>query len=171
MLGLLRHCKSFEILMIRGISDGLFCDDARFGAMRRAECMGEERVGAVRPKAGRTIIGVGMERKDRLFLVVLDAHILDAGVVLLVDVLEHVCRLLGAVDQLLELRWNRVGEVGGRVIRVVAELAVLGVGIVFLDHGLALRVGDLAGVCRYRNAACVAEEVLHIIGEDVVDVE
>ena len=110
-----------------------------------------------------------MERKDRLFLVVLDAHVLDAGVVLLVDVLEHVCRLLGAVDQLLELRWNRVGEVGGRVIRVVAELAVLGVGIVFLDHGLALRVGDLAGVCRYRNAACVAEEVLHIIGEDVVD--
>ena len=54
-----------------------------------------------------------------------DAHVFHTDVILLVDALEHVGRLLGAVHQFLELRRNRVGEVGSRIIRIVAELASL----------------------------------------------
>lgn len=63
----------------------------------------------------------------------LDAHVFHTDVVLLVDTLEHVGRLLGAVHQFLEFRRNSIGKVGSGVIRVVAELAIIGVGGVFLE--------------------------------------
>lgn len=110
-----------------------------------------------------------MERKDRLFLVVFDVYVFDVGVVFFVDVFEYVCWFFGVVDQFLEFCWNCVGEVGGCVIRVVVEFVVFGVGIVFFDHGFVFCVGDLVGVCCYWNVVCVVEEVLYIIGEDVVD--
>lgn len=95
--------------------------------MRRAECI--RKVGAVRPKAGRTIIGSwNGKRKDRLFLVVLDASCprrrcrTSSWMFLSTWSAGYFgCRHWPA-------HWNsagnRVGEVGARVIRVVAELAV-----------------------------------------------
>ncbi len=72
------------------------------------------------------MVGYRTMRRTDCALVVLDAHVLDAGVILFVDVLQHIGRL-GAVDQFLKAAGNRVGQVDAAV-RVVAELAVIGVG-------------------------------------------